>query len=895
MLPSTGLFKSINCPFFSATDSCSRPFCHFKHVRKDDNKATPPVYTPSQKKEAPGVEEQEPVPKKAKLEYVPHSISTKAVMNDHPAPSYIPSVSVLKKTNPAEISLEEIDEELNLISDILQDVESNGDVQQEHVVTYKPSKIVEVNAATKCSEKENIEKTQEKEKVVKEAKEKPVEDVEKKEKPPEEKKHKSSRSNSHRSHSSSKSKHHSSSKSSSKSSSSSHKSSSKSRESDHKSSHRSSSKHRHSSSSSSKSSKTSSASKKSEKTSSSKSEKSSSSKNTQSESARLQEFDLLAALEAESSDEDDIEAQCKMIFEEFTAQESTEGRTSDKPPLLEKKPEPEAPELHEEHAKKKRIAHENAQKRPSLLPAPPKRVNHIQTALHSVYQRQELVRKQLEVTKEQEKVEAPLKSPPLSPGNPANFARRIAPVSNTVALINAKKRIEELRQQRTVAQTASKAGKRIAHANPALLTEKPAPPVLEPTATKISYNLRMQYYNIMVKHCVQIYPNCEDGWQRAQTEELAVFKKCSNPMIYKSSASLVVNKLRKESIEAGSRQTERNNTVSHDVILAGKSGQKNSWSINKTRSETASGGNSFDTIASTKAYNLAAECALTEEQLKENGYPRAGKCKGQATICKTYQKHHLSPPNPDERFCSRCSKLFNIACYDRPGVDECNYHPKSTGFRRGFADNLHRCCQQAAGTPGCMYANYHVSDQVDYENLTGFVTTISRDEKYVCTRKDIFALDCEMCYTTEGLELTRVTVVDVDSKVVYDALVKPDNRIIDYNTTYSGITEAMLAKETRTLRQVQAVLLSMFHSRTILVGHSLESDLSALKMIHSLVVDTSILYPHKMGPPKKRALKTLCIENLKRIIQENESGHDSAEDAEVCIQLLKHYLRNRIT
>lgn len=79
----------------------------------------------------------------------------------------------------------------------------------------------------------------------------------------------------------------------------------------------------------------------------------------------------------------------------------------------------------------------------------------------------------------------------------------------------------------------------------------------------------------------------------------------------------------------------------------------------------------------------------------------------------------------------------------------------------------------------------------------------------------------------------------------------------------------MLAHETRTLRDVQAVLLSMFHAKTILIGHSLESDLKTLKLIHDVVVDTSVLFPHKMGPPKKRALKTLCIENLKRIIQES--------------------------
>ena len=92
---------------------------------------------------------------------------------------------------------------------------------------------------------------------------------------------------------------------------------------------------------------------------------------------------------------------------------------------------------------------------------------------------------------------------------------------------------------------------------------------------------------------------------------------------------------------------------------------------------------------------------------------------------------------------------------------------------------------------------------------------------------------------------------------------------------------------TTKLRDVQAVLLCKFSSETILIGHSLESDLKVLKLVHDKVVDTSVVYPHKLGPPLKRALRTLAAEHLKRIIQDNVDGHDSAEDAIAALDLMK--------
>lgn len=48
---------------------------------------------------------------------------------------------------------------------------------------------------------------------------------------------------------------------------------------------------------------------------------------------------------------------------------------------------------------------------------------------------------------------------------------------------------------------------------------------------------------------------------------------------------------------------------------------------------------------------------------------------------------------------------------------------------------------------------------------------------------------------------------------------------------FSGLTAGDLEKVTTTLRDIQAILLSMFSDKTILIGHSLESDFTALKVL----------------------------------------------------------------
>lgn len=151
----------------------------------------------------------------------------------------------------------------------------------------------------------------------------------------------------------------------------------------------------------------------------------------------------------------------------------------------------------------------------------------------------------------------------------------------------------------------------------------------------------------------------------------------------------------------------------------------------------------------------------------------------------------------------------------------------------------------------------------------------------------VYGVDCEMCYTSVGLELTKVTIVGIDGRMVYESLVMPEHEIIDYNTRFSGITERDLNRGvTKTIKEVQNDLNGFINADSILIGHGLENDLRALNLIHARIIDTSLVFPHFYGLPYRRSLRSLCNSYLKRDIQDNAWGHDSYEDARACVELM---------
>ncbi|KIP03467.1 hypothetical protein PHLGIDRAFT_130123 [Phlebiopsis gigantea 11061_1 CR5-6] len=160
----------------------------------------------------------------------------------------------------------------------------------------------------------------------------------------------------------------------------------------------------------------------------------------------------------------------------------------------------------------------------------------------------------------------------------------------------------------------------------------------------------------------------------------------------------------------------------------------------------------------------------------------------------------------------------------------------------------------------------------------------------------ILAMDCEMCQTEDGKELARVCLIDYASGIVlYDKLVKPKKHITDYLTRWSGITEEALANVDTTFEEVQTHVMNVLSTTPtpILLGHSLESDLKALKICHPRCIDTAVIFHHPRGRPLKPGLAWLTKKWCGREIQNRgEGGHDPEEDARACLDLLKKKVDN---
>lgn len=286
--------------------------------------------------------------------------------------------------------------------------------------------------------------------------------------------------------------------------------------------------------------------------------------------------------------------------------------------------------------------------------------------------------------------------------------------------------------------------------------------------------------------------------------------------------------------------------------------------------------------------------------------------------------------------CDRCATRFTVF----PGRREedgalasggkCVHHPGKTYFvlglygERSSSPKKWRCCDQTVGeTPGCVTGMHHVFKTTD-PNRCGSILQFAETPPNSNVPKDrAVCFDCEMGYTVYGMELIRLTAVSWPSgDELLDVLVYPFGEYIDLNTRYSGVSPEDMASAKRwkvgddatptilpssdpskpPLRKLKIVpspkaardlFFSFISPSTPLVGHGLENDLNALRVVHPLIVDSILLYPHKRGLPIRNGLKYLTETMLGRKIQvtsNNEDevqGHDSAEDARAAGELVR--------
>ncbi|KAL2757983.1 hypothetical protein ACRALDRAFT_1092068 [Sodiomyces alcalophilus JCM 7366] len=277
--------------------------------------------------------------------------------------------------------------------------------------------------------------------------------------------------------------------------------------------------------------------------------------------------------------------------------------------------------------------------------------------------------------------------------------------------------------------------------------------------------------------------------------------------------------------------------------------------------------------------------------------------------------------------CDRCERRFQVFP-GRRGEDgsltsggACTFHYGKTYFpERQPGDKSKKlkrylCCgQQVGDSAGCTEAPHHVFKVTDPKRLAAVLNYAETPANPSVPADRAVCFDCEMCYTTYGLELVRLTATAWPTgATMLDVLVMPRGEILDLNSRFSGVwPEDMAHAETWNAKEVPSpdestggpkkmnivpsteaardLLFSLISPDTPLIGHGLENDLNAVRIVHPTLIDTVLLHPHKAGLPYRYGLKHLMAERLNRKIQidtgSKSRGHDSAEDARAAGELV---------
>lgn len=163
-------------------------------------------------------------------------------------------------------------------------------------------------------------------------------------------------------------------------------------------------------------------------------------------------------------------------------------------------------------------------------------------------------------------------------------------------------------------------------------------------------------------------------------------------------------------------------------------------------------------------------------------------------------------------------------------------------------------------------------------------------------KRQAVTIDCEMVQVARGQrELAFISVVDfLTGEVLINNYVQPQCKVTNWKSDISGVTPSAVdaavagGRALRGWKNARQALWEHISSDTILVGHSLNNDLSVLGIYHSKVFDSAIftaeaVFPEFIrpteGPKRLWSLKNLARDLLAGLdIQNSDNGHDCLED-----------------
>ncbi|TFL05888.1 ribonuclease H-like protein [Pterulicium gracile] len=281
---------------------------------------------------------------------------------------------------------------------------------------------------------------------------------------------------------------------------------------------------------------------------------------------------------------------------------------------------------------------------------------------------------------------------------------------------------------------------------------------------------------------------------------------------------------------------------------------------------------------------------LSEEEMKTWGY-----------FTEVPQDPGGSNPSSEGKTakCERCTQPFQVKRKDE--ADSCSFHWGKPFSRQivGEKVRVFTCCSRPVSEGGGCSVGPHVfyeSSLPDLHSRHSFSMLKEAQEDDADSALPVVALDCEMIYTTGGMRVARVSVVDGSGAEVFDEIVRMDDdvEVICYNTRFSGITEELYSKAVMQLSSIRESLDSLINRSTIIIGHALDNDLKTLRIVHHRCVDTALLpaFRHPQGPPYRRALRQLVKEHLGMTIQTGGAteGHSSVEDSKATLDLVRWFI-----